>query len=147
MGRIRLAFDFDGVLNRLPKPFEIFMRYSGPNDVFSRTGLDKLEKIIVLLIAIFPLNLNGKIINAIPKDSIVISGRTTQREKAEYLLRRVGLSNLYFRQTLEIPETTFKIETCKKLGVELFVEDRTYVIERLKANGINGVDVREWVKL
>lgn len=147
MGKLKLAFDFDGVINRLPTPFGLFMRYSSPYDILNRTGLGKLEKLIVLFIAIMPLNLNGKVINTIPKDSTIISGRTIQRKKAERLLRRIGLKNLYFRNTLEVPETTFKIETCKRLGIDLFIEDRLYVIERIKVNGITGVDVREWVKL
>jgi len=123
------------------------MRYSSPNDIFHRAGLDKLERLLVTIIAVLPLNLDGKFINSVPKNSVVISGRITQREKAERLLRRSGFKNLYFRDTLEISETAFKIKTSKNLGILVFVEDRLYVIERLRANGINGVDVREWAKL
>lgn len=146
MGRIKLAFDFDGVLNRLPKPFEIFMRYTAPDDLLSRAKLGKLKIIIVIFIAHLPFNLNGRVIDTIPRDATIISGRTTNRKKAEHLLRKLGFKNICFRETLEISELSFKIKTCKELGVEILVEDRLYILKRIRANGITGVDIREWVK-
>jgi hypothetical protein len=146
LGRIKLAFDFDGVLNKLPKPFEIFMRYTGPNDPFSKAGLWSLKIAIVFIIARLPFNLNGKVLDKIPRDSVIISGRTTKSKKAEHLLRKIGFKHICFRETIQTSELEFKIQTAKSLGIDMFVEDRLYVLERLRANGINGVDIREWVK-
>lgn len=143
MKKEKLGFDFDGVLNRLPKPFEIFMRYTSPDDILMRAGLGKLRGIIFKLIAQLPMTLDGRIIDAVPRDSPIISGRFTRSKIAKEKLKKLRFYNFHFRKDHSIHETVFKINKCKELKIDFYFEDRLYVIKRLKANGIKAIDIRE----
>lgn len=139
----KLGFDFDGVLNRLPKPFEAFMRYAYPDDILKRAGLGKLREIIFKLIAQLPMTLDGRIIDAIPRSAPIISGRFTRKEVAKKKLKKLGFYNFHFRKDHSIHETVFKINKCKDLKIDIYFEDRLYVVKRLRANGIEAIDIRE----
>lgn len=143
---LRVAFDFDGVINRLPKPFEIFMRYAAPNDLLMRSKLGFIKGIILNIIAYLPLVIDGKLVDMLPRNIIIVSGRYQRVDEIENKLSKLGFKNIYFRKTHSIHETVFKIRKCKDLNVDIFVDDRIYVINRLSMNGINGVDIREWAK-
>lgn len=144
MGRIKIAFDFDGVLNRLPKPIERFMRSFRPNSIINKNYL--LTEIIFNIIVRLPIVLDGRLLDYIPRNTAIISGRCTRVNEIKKKLVKLGFNNLHFRNDISIKETSFKIHKCKELGIKIFFEDRLYVIERLRANGIIGVDIREWEK-
>lgn len=140
----RVGFDFDGVLNKLPTPFRIFMRHVEPNDIWSK--MTRIRTILFSIILCLPVILNGELIDDLPRNVFIISGRPTRFSKIDAKLRRLGFKNIYFRGNNNVSETAFKIEMCKKFDIDIFVEDRLYVIRRLEVNGIIGVDVREWAK-
>jgi len=89
---------------------------------------------------------NIRILDNISRDSYIISGRINKHSEIKRNLRNLGFSNIYLRPNDRIPETSFKIKMCKKLGITLYIEDRLYVIKRLRFNKINAKDVREWEK-
>lgn len=143
------AFDFDGVLNRLPKPFEIFMRYTKNDDILERAGFRALKYLILKIICRLPLILDGSSFKRIDfsKEVYVISGRLNKHEEIRRKLSKFPFKEIYLRPDHSIHETVYKINKSKELKIDLFVEDRLYVIKRLKANGINAKDVKKWKKI
>lgn len=138
-----VGYDFDGVLNRLPKPFEIFMRYTGPHDLLEQPRLKWLKLGILFFISALPINLDGEILDKVSRENPIISGRLNMHEEITSSLQKLGFSKIYLRPYASFSETEYKILKCKELKVSKFYEDRLYVIKRLQANGINAIDARE----
>lgn len=132
-----IALDYDGVLNKLFPPMQWIMFYSRPNDIVERTHLTKLRSFIIRIHSYLPFSLDEQIIDYLPRDIIVISGRTLRSKVAERELKELGFRYLFFRPTLKISELEWKIRMCKILGITEFYDDRPYIVEELRQNGIN----------
>lgn len=134
---------FDGVFNRILPPMHWVMIYSRPNDLIRRAHLEKFRTLLIRLYGYLPFLLDGKSIDRIPRDAIVISARTLHHEIAEEKLRELGFKYLYFRNNLRISEFEWKLRMCKSVGITEFYDDRPYIVERLRANGIEAKLWRE----
>lgn len=117
------------------------MVYSRPNDLIRRAHLDSFRILLIRLYGYLPFLLDGKSIDRIPRDAIVISARTLGREKAEKELRDLGFKYLYFRNNLNISEFQWKVRMCKSLSITEFYDDRPCIVEKLRENGI---DAKLW---
>jgi hypothetical protein len=132
-----LGFDFDGVFNRVLPPMHWVAIYSRPNDLIRRAHLDKLRTFMFRLYGYLPFLLDGTSIDKIPRDAIIISGRSLNREIAEEELRKLGFKYFYFRNNWRITEFQWKLRICKSLKITDFYDDRPTIVERLRKNGIN----------
>lgn len=117
------------------------MFYSRPNDIFERSHLTKLRSFIIRIHSYLPFTLDGKTIDYLPRETIVISGRTMRSKVAEKQLKELGFRYLFFRPTLKISELEWKIRMCKILGITEFYDDRPYIVMKLRENGI---DAKLW---
>jgi len=143
-----VAWDFDGVLNKLPKPFELFMRHLGTKP-FEKGWFKTLEGIFIReIIGRLPFILDDEIFKKIDwnNDNYVITGRLQRHEEIAYTLNKFPFVKFYMRNSVSVTESQYKIRINKKIKSELYVEDRLRVIRKLRENGINVKDVRKWTK-
>ena len=146
-GKRKVAFDFDGVLNRVPDPFEYFMRHTHKEDILDRAGLYPLKIFFIRqIVARLPFILDGEIFDKIDwkNQNHVISGRVEEREEVRKILSKFPFYGIHMRNTVSVTESNYKRLTIERLGIAEYVEDRLSVIEDLKRAGINVKDVKRW---
>lgn len=136
-----VGIDFDGVFNRLIPPMQWMINSLRPDDIWDRSHLNKLRSFILKTYSYLPFSLDGRVVNKIPRNVYIISGRIIKRSDAIKLLEKYGFRFFFFRPNNKIGEVEWKLKMCKLLGVTEFYDDRPYVVERLRANGI---DAKLW---
>lgn len=114
-----------------------------PDDIWERSHLGKLRSFILKVYSYLPFILNGRVVDKIPRDIFIISGRVIKRSDARRLLEKYGFRFFFFRPSNKIGELEWKLRICKLLGVTEFYDDRPYIVERLRANGFNAKLWRE----
>jgi len=148
----KLGLDFDGVIRKFPKFVEWYANFLSPNDLLVRARLFWLRKLLTKLFMDFlPLIIDGKLIYSIERywdgPVILISGRCTKKQKEQ--LRRV-ISNLplkfdqvFLRENRKEYEEKFKERIIKKEKIDVYIDDRKFVVEYLKTKNINAIHISE----
>lgn len=138
-----IGLDVDGVIRKLPFPFNLIMKYSSPTDILERARLHIIKKIIIHFIIFYcPFILNGDFIAKFQgKNVIIISGRREKiKEIIPILKRYLHIKKIYFRGNRPLYEEEWKLKICKKEKIDLFYEDRKFVLLYLRRNGINALE-------
>lgn len=138
-----IGVDFDGILNRLFPPMQLIMYNLRPGDIWERSHLGKLRHFIIKTYAYLPFSPDGRIIDKLPRTVFIISGRIIRSSNARKLLGKYGFRFFFFRPYESIGEFEWKLRMCKLLSVTEFYDDRSYIVEKLRENGI---DARLWRK-
>lgn len=146
-GNMKYGLDFDGVLRRYPFPFNIVMKYTSPTDILERSHLLILKKVIYFFDRNFiPFILNGNLINNIntiqDTEFIIISARRESTEKILSCLKKyIHIKKAYFREDRPIYEECWKLKICKEENVDVFLEDRKFVVDFLRKNGVKVIEI------
>jgi len=134
-----LGTDFDGVLRKFPGFTRWYIDFYSPNDLLIRARLKWLRwKTLHLFIDGVPMIMNNEVINVVNKwkgRKVLISGRVTEkhhRKALEALLGLVEFDAIYFRQDRNEYEEKFKERIIKKEKVNVYIEDRSFVIQYLR---------------
>jgi len=148
----KLGLDFDGVIRKFPRFVEWYANFLSPNDLLVRARLFWLRKILTRLFMDFiPLIIDGRLIYSIEKNwegpVILISGRCTEKHKKQ--LRKV-ISNLslkfdkvLLRENCKEYEEKFKERLIKTEKIDIYIDDRKFIVEYLKKKNINAVHISE----
>ncbi|RLC84012.1 MAG: hypothetical protein DRJ03_15425 [Chloroflexi bacterium] len=148
----KLGLDFDGVIRKFPRFVEWYANFLSPNDLLVRARLFWLRKILTRFFMDFiPLIIDGRLIYSIEKNwegpVILISGRCTEKHKEQ--LRRV-ISNLplkfdkvFLRENWKEYEEKFKERIIKREKVDVYIDDRKFIVEYLKKKNINAIHISE----
>jgi len=134
-----LGVDFDGVLRKFPGYVKRYIDFYSPHDLLVRANLKWLRwRILHLCIDGTPLIMDNEVINAVNKwegRKVLISGRIGtkhHREALEAIKGLVKFDNAYFRQSNKEYEEKFKERILKREKVNVYIEDRTFVIQYLR---------------
>lgn len=144
-----LGLDFDGVLRKFPSFISWYINHLSPNDILIRSKLFRLRKLLTyLLINKTPMILDNKLIESIkvekPKRLIIVSGRCQEKEKVRRKLSPfLKVDKFYFREDCTEPEERFKERILKIENVNLFIEDRAYIVRYLRKKGIETYHISE----
>jgi hypothetical protein len=132
-----VGMDYDGVFNRLIPPMQWMMNRLRPDDIWERSHLGKLRSFILKVYSYLPFILDGRIVDKTSRNVYIISGRIIKRSDAKKLLEKYGFRFFFFRPHYKIGEFEWKLRMCRLLGVTEFYDDRPYIVERLRKEGID----------
>jgi len=142
---------FDGVIRKYPKFAEWYFDFLSPYDLLVRAKLFWLREILKKFMDSLPLIIDGELINTIKKDwegsIILISGRCTKKNKEKL---RMTISNLplkfdkvYLRENCKEFEEKFKERIIKKEKIDIYIDDRAFIVEYLRQRNVNAIHVKE----
>lgn len=138
--KVRIALDLDGTLNRLPYPFEWFLRHRTGNATF-------LDLLLLRLIEKLPLSLDDRLLSSIPGgwEVYIITARMGEKnQKTRKQLEKYSLfKEVIFRSSFDVSESFYKIYTAQKKKIDYFFDDRIDTLQALKEAGIEAVDIHE----
>lgn len=97
-----------------------------------------------------PVIIDGKMIESLKQLNssrlILVSGRYLDRQK-EQVVRIISpyltIDQIYFRENPREAEWKFKERILRKEKVDIFIEDREFVVRYLRTKGINAVHIRK----
>ena len=121
--RKRIGLDFDGVLNKLPYPFALYMRKTNPNDILERSHLHFVKEWVIKIIIKLPIILDGSKFKKLKSNNnyYVISGRIGRTEEITKKLKKVyPFKGIYLRGSENISEIGFKLRIIRKKKINLF---------------------------
>jgi len=139
-----IGLDIDGVLRKLPLPIRYAMKYSSPTDIFEKARLGFIKRRVLQgLILYTPFILNGPLIERFKtQEVVIISSRKEDCEELSSLFQRyLKVKSFYCRGNQSIYEKDFKLKYCRQANIQVFYEDRKYIVKFLRENGINVVEV------
>jgi len=146
-----LAVDFDGVLRKWPRFIARYANFLRPDDILVRARLRFLRRLLTHLFMDFtPIIINGRLIDSInrykPCRLILVSGRCLDRQKGE-VFRAVSpylhFDKFCFRDDCCEAEEKFKERILGREKVNVFIEDRDFVVKYLRSKRISVIHIRE----
>lgn len=138
-----IGLDFDGTVRKLPFPLGWFMKNCHPKDILERSKLHFIKEIVFQMVIHFPVILDGKLIEKLRgKKIIVISGRREKTERMEKKLNRyLKVARYYWRRNCKIYEEIWKLKWIRFEDLDVFYEDRKFVIDYLRKAGIKVIEI------
>jgi len=144
--RLRIGFDFDGTLTKVPPIFCMINRLINSSKTPKFIYRPYWELIIKIPIFLDLKRLETLVKNAKDYDYYLITGRRGSAQMIEDLLFRYDLDK-YFKEIVspkacsKISTQLFKEKVCKAFEIDYYFEDNYYTIYYLREKGIKAIKI------